>query len=292
MDIKKLQLFVITSETKKISRTAEITGYTQSGVSHILKSLEKEVGIQLFVRDRYGVHLTPLGSDFLIYVKRFLAENDRLEQFVYDLHGLEVGTITVGCYWSIANKWMPDLISKFSEAHPNIKFIIREAGAEQLHAWTSDFEIDLSIFSKQPKFDYDFISLANDPMVAVLPPNHPLANEDSVPIRSFAGENFIQSETGVDYDIYSILSKEKINPNIKYSSTDDQTIIAMVEAGLGTAILPKLSTQVRTGNYVVRPLTPERHRELGIGIKSMNMAPPIVRSFIYTIESYVKELGL
>ena len=75
MDIKKCKVFVITAETKQISRTAKLTGYTQSAVSHMLKSLEKEAGIQLFKRDRYGVHLTSLGSDFLFYVKRFLTEN-------------------------------------------------------------------------------------------------------------------------------------------------------------------------------------------------------------------------
>lgn len=287
MDIKKCKLFALTAETGKISRTAELTGYTQSGVSHILKSFEKEVGITLFKRDRYGVHLTPLGADLLVYVKRYLAENEHLEQFIYDLHGLEVGSITIGTFTSVSIACLPEILKTFNESHPNIEIIIKEGGTDDMENWVSDMEVDLAFYSRQPRFRYDFIHLTDDPIVAVLPPAYSVSSDKkSFPVRDFSGKPFILSETGIDHDINRILTTTKVQPNILFSSKEDSTILAMVEQGLGLSILPSLSCTARPGTYQQLPLDPNFSRDLGIAIRSLNNAPPIVRSFIYAVRAY------
>jgi DNA-binding transcriptional LysR family regulator len=287
MDIKKCKLFVITAETKQISKTAKLTGYTQSAVSHMLKSLEKEVGIELFKRDRYGVHLTSLGADFLFYVKRFLAENERLEQFVYDLHGLEVGSIRIGSYTSVSTAALPEIIKVFHESHPNVDIAIKEGGSDEMESWITDYEVDLGFCSKRPAFAFDFIHLIHDPMIAVLPPVYEVpVDMKSFPISEFNGKPFILSEEGIDYDINNILEKTKTHPDIILSAKDDATIISMVEHGVGLAILPELSCKGRPGNYKTMPLEPHYSRDLGIGVNSLNNATPITRSFIYAVQSY------
>ena len=287
MDIRKCKLFVITAETKNISRTAELTGYTQSAVSHNLKSLEKEVGIQLFKRDRYGVHLTSLGADFLFYVKRFLAENERLEQFVYDLHGLEVGSISIGSYTSVSTAALPEIIRIFHESHPSVDISIKEAGADDLANWIANYEIDLAFISKQPGFDFDFLHLIDDPMVAVLPPDYPLNSKAAAfPIEEFNGKPFIKSETGIEYDVSRYLDKNRVQPDVLLSSKEDATIISMVEHGLGIAILPELSCNGRPGKYKTMPLEPNFTRDLGIGVRSLESSTPITRSFIYAVQSH------
>jgi DNA-binding transcriptional LysR family regulator len=287
MDIKKCKLFVITAETKQISKTAKLTGYTQSAVSHMLKSLEKEVGIELFKRDRYGVHLTSLGADFLFYVKRFLAENERLEQFVYDLHGLEVGSIRIGTYTSVSTAALPEIIKVFHESHPNVDIAIKEGGSDDMESWIADYEVDLGFCSKRPAFAFDFIHLIRDPMIAVLPPVFRVpADMKNFPISEFNGKPFILSEEGIDYDINNILEKTKTHPDIILSAKDDATIISMVEHGVGLAILPELSCKGRPGNYKTMPLEPHYSRDLGIGVNSINNATPITRSFIYAVQSY------
>ena len=287
MDIKKCKLFVITAETKQISKTAKLTGYTQSAVSHMLKSLEKEVGIELFKRDRYGVHLTSLGADFLFYVKRFLAENERLEQFVYDLHGLEVGSIRIGTYTSVSTAALPEIVKIFHESHPNVEIAIKEGGSDDMESWIADYEVDLGFCSKRPSFAFDFIHLIHDPMIAVLPPAYEVpVDMESFPIAEFNGKPFILSEEGIDYDINNILEKTKTHPDIILSAKDDATIISMVEHGVGLAILPELSCKGRPGNYKTMPLEPHYSRDLGIGVNSLNNATPITRSFIYAVQSY------
>jgi len=287
MDIKKCKLFVITAETRKISKTAELTGYTQSGVSHMLKSFEQEVGVEVFKRDRYGVHLTPMGSELLIYVKRLLAENERLEQFVYDLHGLEVGSITVGTFTSVSIACLPEILRQFHEAHPSIEIIIKEGGSDDMENWISDMSVDLAFYSLQQQYRGEFYHLMDDPMVAVLPRNFPIdPDAKAFPLEKIDGQPFILSETGIDHDIRRILSETNARPNVVLSSKDDVTILAMVEAGLGISILPELSVEGRPGNYVVLPLEPFHTRDLGIAVKSLKNAPPIVRSFVYAVQAY------
>lgn len=292
MDVRKCKLFVLTAETRNISKTAELTGYTQSGVSHTLKSLEDEVGVKLFLRDRYGVRLTPMGADLLSHVKRFLAENERLEQFVYDLHGLEVGSITVGTFTSISSSWLPPILRKFMDLHPNIEVVIKEGGSDELVEWMDAMTIDLAFFSKPPRSDFDFIHLADDPLVAVLPLDYELpATTKGFDIHDFDGRPFVLLEEGIDYDVRSILDASGIRPRIHLTSAYDLTIMSMVENHLGLSILPELSFyNIHNDRIRTVPLTPPYYRHLGIGIRSIDTTPPVVRSFIYTVQSFFKDL--
>jgi DNA-binding transcriptional LysR family regulator len=292
MDVRKCKLFVLTAETRNISKTAELTGYTQSGVSHTLKALEDEVGVKLFSRDRYGVRLTPMGADLLSYVKRFLAENERLEQFVYDLHGLEVGAITIGTFTSISSSWLPPILRRFRDMHPNIEIRIREGGADELVEWMEAMTIDLAFFSKPPVCDFDFIDLDSDPLVAVLPLDYELpAAEKSFDINQFNDQPFVLLEEGVDYDVREMFEMAGVRPKIMLSSQYDMTIMSMVENHLGFSVLPKLSFyNIHNDQLRILPLDPPFYRRLGIGVRKLETTPPVVRSFIYTVQSFFKEL--
>ncbi len=292
MDIRKCKLFVLTAETGSISKTANMTGYTQSAVSHTLKSLENEVGVQLFIRDRYGVHLTPLGSDFLIHARRLLAENERLEQYIYDVHGLEVGTITIGTFTSISSSWLPVIIKRFKDIHPSIEIIIKEGGFDELTTWLQNMSIDIAFLSKSAHMEMDFIHLAYDPMVAVLPLDYVLQPKAaSFKLHDFDDNPFVLLSDGVDYDIRRILESTKTVPKFNYSSQYDLTIMSMVENGLGLSILPQLSFfNIHNPNIKTLPLDPPFYRDLGIGIRSLEATPPLVRSFIYTAQSFFKEM--
>ncbi len=281
MDIKKCKIFVLTTETENISKTADLTGYTQSAISHMLKSMEKETGIQLFVRDRYGVHPTPVARELLPHVNALLNENEKVEQFIYDLHGLEVGTLTIGTFSSIALHLLPDIFRDFSTSHPNISFNIKEGGSDDLERWTVDNEVDFCLYSQNQNSPLQFFPLTKDPIVAVLPPDFPLLKgQTSVPIQMFDKRPFIISQAGIEYDIHRALNEAGITPNVRYSSKDDKTIIAMVEHGLGAAMLPKLSTNNAPADVLNLPLDPPYSRTLGIGIKDTKNAAPLTKLFI------------
>lgn len=286
MDIRKCEIFAITAETGNISRTAELTGYTQSGVSHTLKSFEEEVGVQLLRRSRYGVQLTPIGKEFLSHVLTLLAENNKVEQFVADLHGLEVGTLTIGTFKSVSIHWLPSLLYTFQEAHPNIHIQLKEGGIYDIEDWIANHEVDVAFYSRQPKHNFQFIHLADDPIVAVLPKDYALEEgKDSFPIQEFNGKPFILSEMGVDYDIHRILKETSISPDIRFLSKDDYAIMSMVEHHLGISILPELIMKGRAEDFITLPLEPAFTRDLGLGLLEEEHQAPIVKTFV----EFVKE---
>ena len=281
MDIKKCKIFVLTTETENISKTADLTGYTQSAISHMLKSMEKETGIDLFVRDRYGVHPTPVARELLPHINALLNENEKVEQFIYDLHGLEVGSLTIGTFSSIALHLLPDSLQQFAASHPNIAISIREGGSDDMEHWTANNEVDFCLYSKNQNSPLQFFPLMEDPIMAILPPDFPLLqNQTSVPIRIFDKRPFIISQAGIEYDVHRAINEAGITPNVRFSSKDDKTILAMVQRGLGAALLPRLTTEDAPEGVQVLPLDPERSRTLGIGIKNTKNAAPIVKLFI------------
>lgn len=281
MDIKKCKIFVLTTETENISKTADLTGYTQSAISHMLKSMEKETGIELFVRDRYGVHPTPVARELLPHINALLNENEKVEQFIYDLHGLEVGSLTIGTFSSIALHLLPDILQQFAASHPNIAISIREGGSDDMEHWTANNEVDFCLYSKNQNSPLQFFPLMEDPIMAILPPDFPLLqNQTSVPIRIFDKRPFIISQAGIEYDVHRAINEAGITPNVRFSSKDDKTILAMVQRGLGAALLPRLTTEDAPEGVQVLPLDLERSRTLGIGIKNKKNAAPIVKLFI------------
>lgn len=287
MDIQKYQVFAETAKTKNITKTAEIMGYTQSGISHILKSLEQELDLPLFTRDRYGVRLTAVGEDILPYIHRILQECAQLEQIVSDIHGIERGTLSIGTFSSISIHWLPPILGAFQKQHPHITIRLHEGGIHDIERWISNANIDLGFYSCQPKHHFQFIHLKYDPLVAVLPKDYPLEEQaSSFPLEGFKDQPFILSEIGVDYDINRVLRHQDIRPDVRFTAKDDYAIISMVSHHLGISILPKLITEGHFPGIKTLPLSPATSRDLGIGLLDVAAASPAAKKFIWFVEEY------
>lgn len=289
MDINTYKIFVTVAETNNISYTAEVLGYTQSGVSHSMKRLEKELGLQLFIRDRYGVHLTPIGRDFLQKVRALMSENEKLEQFIYNIKGLEVGSLNIGALSSISVNWLPDIINNFNIEHPNITINLKEGGISDLYNWVSESKVDFAFSSldiKDNNRNLEFLPISSDKYVAILPNEYNTENMNSFPISKFTGENFIIPDLSYDNSIFEILKKENSKPIFRFSSQNDYSIISMVENGLGLSILPELAIKREKDRLKYLPLEPSYNRKLGIYMKKFKDLSPAAKTFIYFVASY------
>lgn len=289
MDINTYKIFVTVAETNNISYTAELLGYTQSGVSHSMKRLEKELGLQLFIRDRYGVHLTPIGRDFLQKVRALMSENEKLEQFIYNIKGLEVGSLNIGALSSISVNWLPDIINNFNIEHPNITINLKEGGISDLYNWVSESKVDFAFSSldiKDNNRNLEFLPISSDKYVAILPNEYNTENMNNFPISKFNGENFIIPDLSYDNSIFEILKKENSKPIFRFSSQNDYSIISMVENGLGLSILPELAIKREKDRLKYLPLEPSYNRKLGIYMKKFKDLSPAAKTFIYFVASY------
>lgn len=292
MDLKKYELLVDVSETGNFTSSGDKLGYTQSGVSHIIKGLEREMGFPLFVRTRRGVSLTSNAKRILPLIRQLLSENSRLEQTISALNGLDTGVINIATYSSISINWLPKIIYEFQKDYPFIDIHMKEGGIDEIEGWIENNSVDFGFCSHRSSQEFDWIELHKDPLMAILPKDSSCSNNNSYKISAFENTPFIISAMGIDYDIHMALTKSNVSPYIRFSSTDDHAIISMVANHLGISILPNLIIQKWLNLITALPLEPYSYRSLGIGVKSIEHISPASKKFIeYTKKIVKNELG-
>ena len=289
MDFRKYEVFLRTLECGSLTRAGEELGYTQSGVSHMMKSLEEEVGFRLFSRGRAGVELTAEGARIVPIIRELSKWNEQLSQVLSSIKGFELGTIRIATIASISFHWLPKIIRRFLEDYPNIDIDIMEGGAEEIKTWLEDKRADIGFISIQENETFETVPLKKDRFLAVLPPDFPLEGRKSFPLTDFNGQTFIISTRGIDYDIHRILEINSVTPKIKFSSTDDNTIISMVENGLGVSILPELMLAGHMHRVRTIKLKPDLFRNLGMVVPSMKETSPAAKKFMEYVTSVLKE---
>ncbi len=293
MDTNKYQIILEVARHESLSGAAQALGYTQSGISHTLARIEKELNLTLFDRDRRGAYLTAAGRELIPFITQIVRSQSNFEQAVASLQGLDQGTLRIGTYSSISRKWLPHIISNFKKDYPAIHIHFREGGTEEILQWLEGREVDMGFLSLggSSEQNTEWIPLAKDPLLAILPPHDPAGEDGIFPIEEFNDKTFIISAFGIDYDIHHMLKSNQITPDIQYTAKDDYTILSMVECGLGLSILPKLILDFAPYHARALPIKPYASRTLGIAIPSLDLASPAARTFIDYTRDYLSSSG-
>ncbi|WP_019911190.1 LysR family transcriptional regulator [Paenibacillus sp. HW567] len=286
MSISKYEVFLKVVELGSLTKAAEVLGFTQSGISHTISSLEMEFGFSLLIRNRSGVKLTVNGEQVVQPIREIIKWNEQLKQQVADIHGLETGTITIGTFTSVSVHWLPGMIKEFRKEYPYIEFKLMEGGYLEIEQWIEAGVIDCGFISLPTREKFEVFPLKQDRMLAILSKEHPLSRAPFMPLAQIAYEDFIIPKAGSDYDVRRVLEKAGIKPNIKFSAGDDYAIIAMVENGLGISILPELVIQRQKHNVAMLELEERSFRSLGIAVHSMKYASPATKRFLKHVQDW------
>jgi len=291
METKKLEALVMAVDLGSFTRASEVLGYTQSGLTHMMNSLEKEVGFPLLVRGREGVHLTPEGELVAPAIRDFLQANSRLNTAISRITESGPKVIRVSAYASVAMHWLPSIIQQFRTECPDVDVDIRMADhVDGPYMLLSQGKMDAIFVSRQSAGDCDWIPLKNDPMYAVLPKNYPIQGE-TFPVEEFDGREFIMPSQGFDREILETMQPMGIRPHIRLSNLDDPAVISMVEHGLGISMMTELTLKGRAENVRVLPVAPPAHRELGLAVQSEKSADPALKKFIECTCRIVSQLS-
>ncbi|MGG3507788.1 LysR family transcriptional regulator [Paenibacillus lautus] len=288
MSINKFKVLLKVVELGSLTKAAEVMGFTQSGVSHMINSLEDEFGFSLLIRNRSGAKLTTNGEEILKTIREILKWNEHLEQQVASIHGIELGTIHIGTFTSVGVHWLPGIIQDFQRDYPHIDIRLVEGDYREIEDWIAEGKIDCGFLSLPTSDIFDAILLHQDPMLVLLPMEHPLSSEDSITLSQIENEPFIMPSQGSDYDVNRMLEKARIKPDIKYTLGDDYAIMAMVEKGLGISILPELVLRGQQRNIRLIELKEKSFRSLGIAVNSMREISPATKRFLNYVKSYPK----
>ena len=280
MNISKYQTFLKVVELGSLTRAAEALGYTQSGVSHIIGSLEEELGFTLLIRSRAGVQLTSDGERILPAVRSILNGASQLGEIVAAIRGLDTGLIRIGTFTSVAVHWLPGMIKTFQQAHPRIEFKLLNGDYHDVEQWLADGSIDVGFVPLPSRAECRTIPLREDRLLAILPKDHPKAKLDKFPLSGIGDEDFISLLKNSDHDARRAMELAGVTPKIKFTTKDDYAIIAMVENGLGISIVPELLLQGHADNLRAMELFPGAKRTIALAIPEAGALSPAVSSFV------------
>ncbi|MFE4712514.1 LysR family transcriptional regulator [Paenibacillus sp. NPDC056722] len=288
MSLSKYEVFLKVVELGSLTKAAEVLGFTQSGISHTINSLETEFGFSLLIRNRSGVRLTVNGEQVLKPIREILNWNEQLKQKVTHIHGLETGTVTIGTFTSVSVHWLPGMIKQFRSLYPYIEFKLMEGDYLEIEQWIEAGVIDCGFISLPTRDKFEVFPLKKDRMLAIVSQEHPISGAPYFPLPQIAHEDFIIPKAGSDYDVRRVLEKAGIEPNVKFSAGDDYAIIAMVDKGLGMSILPELVLKRQNHNVVMLELEEPSFRSLGIAVHSMKHASPATKKFVRHVQEWVE----
>lgn len=267
-------------EVGSFTKAAEVLGYTQSSVSQMIASLEKEMGMKLLVRTRHEISLTPEGNALFPYIERAIYQYRLIYEKINEIKKLDTGIIRIGTFSSISYQWLPDLVKGFQEKYPNVEFIFYQGDYSSIEKWIHTGKVDFGFITPSAVKNMETEILEKGEMLVVLPKHHSLLKEEKIQIQKISKEPFILLEEGHYNETLLAFEKENMKPNIKFVVHDDFTIMRMVEKEMGISILSELMTKEAPYNIETRSLEPPIYRTVAVGYKNKSMLPIAARRFI------------
>ena len=197
----RYEVFLKVCETGSFSKAAEALNYTQSGISQIMAGLEDELGVQLFARFKRGVMLTDNGKRLTPYIRELVNRKYMLRQAAFDINHKVEGKLRVGSFSSITALWMPQMIHYFKAHYPKVEIEILDGNYDEILDWILHGQVDCGFLSSIVAGELRFYPLWEDPLCAVMPEGHPLAEQENITLPELFQYPLIIETPGCDNDI-------------------------------------------------------------------------------------------
>ncbi|HEV2068167.1 MAG TPA: LysR substrate-binding domain-containing protein, partial [Acidimicrobiales bacterium] len=260
MDLRQLEAFVAVAEELHFGRAAKRMHMAQPPISRHICHLEEEVGAQLLVRSRRGVELTPAGQAFLDEARATLSQARRAARVPQRVARGEVGRLRIGHVDSASSELLPTALRAFHDRYPDVRLAVEEyRTAALVQALRSD-HLDVA-FVRPPVTDDGLHCevVVHEPLVVAMPAEHPLADDERVPIERLADERFIvapwHEHPALHDEVIATCRRAGFDPSIAEEAYPISSVVLLVAAGLGVSLVPAfLAKHLCQGNVVYRHL--------------------------------------
>lgn len=260
--IRQLDVLVAVIEQGGFGAAADYLRMSQSAVSHALAALEQFTGAPL-VQRAPAITPTPLGDAVLTHARSVLASVRSLEATV-DLHHerAATGTVRLGAGVTVSHRLVPDLLSQWRAELPGLDIRLFEGGDDELEVWLATGAVDAAVLVADVPIPGRAVVLAHDDFRAVMRADHPLAAVDRISLNDLLEDPLLVSTSGCELQIMELhtMAGSPYAPAQRVHETS--TLLGMVEAGLGVAIMPSLARSMLDENLVMVELEPRLERTL------------------------------
>lgn len=239
LTLRQLRAFVAVAKAAHLGRAAAALHLTQPAVSMQIRDLEAAVGLPLFERAGKGMRPTAAGEEFLGYAKRVFATLKEAGDAIARLRGLQGGRVVIGMVGT-AEYFVPGLLARFRQAHPDIEIRLQLGNREQLGRALLDNELDLAVMGRAPAaLPASAEAFAANPLAVVASPAHPLARRRRLAPAALADQPFIVREpgSGTRAAMQHFFAEHRLAPPAIMEMNSNEAIKQAVAADMGLAFL-------------------------------------------------------
>jgi DNA-binding transcriptional LysR family regulator len=304
-DLRQLRYFLAVAEERHFGRAARKLSMTQPPLSQAIRALEDALGVELFARTKRTVELTPVGTDLLPEVRKLLAQADALPALAQSLARGEAGALSLAFVSTADYGLLPQLLREFAVRHPRVRLNLAEATSdvqiEELAAGRIDAGLIIPPLPPRHAATLTYLPIMREPLIAALPASSVLHHGSGEP-ADWIDEPVSLAEVGQlplvifprrlapgFYDIITgCYGAAGLTPRIGQEAIQMQTIVSLVSAGMGVALVPQSLRNLRRTGVVYRPLAERTPRvETGLVWRTADVSP-VLAGFIEIVRAHAK----
>ena len=286
MQIESLKVFCDLAETTSFTKAAQINGVTQSAVSQQISSLETKFATTLIERSKKRFTLTKEGETLYKYSKQIVQSYDELRHKIQEIQNVVTGTIKVVTIYSIGLHELPPYLKKFLKKHPTVNVSVEYRRATQLYEDIISGMADIGLVAypqKDPRLHVT--SLAEDMLVLICHPDHPLAQKPKVKLSEIASHKFIAFEPDIPTRraIDKILRDRNVEVDHAMEFDNIETVKRAVEIDAGISIVPRspVAQEVTKKTIAMVEIEDEQfYRPLAAVHKKSKVLSPAMKEFL------------
>ncbi|WVV49197.1 LysR substrate-binding domain-containing protein [Pseudomonas sp. NA13] len=267
LELAQLRCFTTVATELNFRRAAERLNMTQPPLSRQIQLLEHHLGVELFTRSTRSVALTAAGRAFFIEAQNLLEQAQQAAVAAKRFAQGDIGSVTISFVGSAVYEFLPKVIAEARLKQPQVKIVLAEMNTYQQHEALRARRIDLGIV-RSPLLETGYATecLVREPFVLAVPAGHPLASAEAVSVQDLDGQPFLMYSHAAyppfNELLTGMLRSARVAPQFVQWLGSSLTILALVNAGMGLALVPRCATSVVFKQVVFREI------DLGEGVQS------------------------
>lgn len=283
MELRQIRYVLAVADERHFRRAAQHIHVTQPSLSRQVKALEEEIGIEVFRRTSHGVELTPAGAEFVSQSRRALRSVDGAVQRAQEVSRGARGHVSLGFVATAAIDILPFALARHRDQHPGVVVTLAELTTEQQVLALESGELDVGLGRDvRPVPGLQIQTLRREPVVVALPATHPLATSSSLRLCDLADGAIVKLPRDrarrID-DLIRRIGQSRVgamhgSDPVVQQANQYMTLLALVAADIGAALVPESIRTLRSQGVVYRPLEdPEAYTSLTVATRSEPATP-------------------
>lgn len=288
MEMHEIKYFLAVCGTRNFTRAAELCKVTQPALSRAIANLERQVGGQLFRRERTLTHLTDLGRLLRPNFEEVVSRAEAAKRTATSFLNLERAPLRIGVMCTVGPLRFTGFLADFRRRYPDLELSLFEGNCGTLHQMLASGKLDAAILAQPDAYDdaLEVIPLYREQFGVAIPPGHRFGEWSAVPLPAIASERYLERlncEFATRFD--DLLAARGLNVNVVFRSEREDWIQMMVLAGLGVCLMPE-TLPVFPG-VTTRPVTePNVVRSVSVIVPTDRRPSPALRIFIEAVRAY------